>query len=105
MLATELARDRTRPEILLGRPDPRARSSESGGSPPCIRYVDDAGIDDVIAPFEVLAAGSTDGGTTFANRPHTWHLDTADGLALAGPGIFASTQRLLVSTWRGVIVC
>lgn len=51
-----------------------------------------------INPFEVLAAGNNDGGTTFADHPHTWHLDTTDVLALAGPGIFASTQRLSVST-------
>ncbi len=102
VLATELARATARGLDLGALSDrcERDRRNRAAFTAAYSRYVDaDAGIDDVrIAPFEVLAAGSTDGGTTFANRPHTWHLDTADGLALAGPGIFASTQRLLVST-------
>lgn len=64
------------------------------------RYVDaGAGIDDVrIAPFEVLAAGNANSSETFTDRPHAWHLDVADDLAAAGPGVFASTQRQLVTT-------
>lgn len=64
------------------------------------QYVDaGASIDDVrIAPFEVLAAGNADGAQTFADRPHTWHLDIAEALAAAGPDVFTPTQWLPVST-------
>ncbi|HVV18790.1 MAG TPA: polynucleotide kinase-phosphatase [Pseudonocardiaceae bacterium] len=47
-----------------------------------------------LAPFQVLATE----GTTYHERPHTWHLDVADRLAAADPDLFATTRRLAVDT-------
>ncbi|MHB1874663.1 MAG: polynucleotide kinase-phosphatase [Streptosporangiaceae bacterium] len=47
-----------------------------------------------LAPFQVLASE----GAAHHQRPHAWHLDLADRLAAADPGLFTSTRRLLVDT-------
>jgi hypothetical protein len=47
-----------------------------------------------LAPFQILAAE----GKSFANRPHSWHLDIADRLVAADPTLFAPTARLMVDT-------
>ena len=47
-----------------------------------------------LAPFAVLAAE----GRSFATRPHSWHLEVADRLVTADPGVFAPTRRLEVDT-------
>ncbi len=44
------------------------------------------------APFQLLAAGVE----TFEERDHGWHLDIADRLAAADPGLFATTARVRV---------
>jgi protein phosphatase len=44
------------------------------------------------APFQVLASD----GATYADRPHSWHLDVADRLAAAEPDLIASTGRVYV---------
>jgi polynucleotide kinase-phosphatase len=51
-----------------------------------------------IAPFQLLAAGSADDARTFADRDHGWHLELADRLVAADPGLFRTTRRLLVRT-------
>ncbi|SES12075.1 polynucleotide kinase-phosphatase [Actinokineospora terrae] len=52
-----------------------------------------AGLDGVrLAPFQVLASE----GTTYHDRPHTWHLAIADRLHAADPGLFTTTARLEV---------
>lgn len=63
-----------------------------------LRYVRPyAGIDDIrIAPFEVLAAGADGADETFETRPHTWHLEIADRLVDADPGMFTTTRRRVV---------
>ncbi|MGB2720471.1 MAG: polynucleotide kinase-phosphatase [Rhodococcus sp. (in: high G+C Gram-positive bacteria)] len=51
------------------------------------------GLDGVrIAPFQVLASNVE----TYADRPHSWHLDVADRLVAAAPGVFATTRRIEV---------
>lgn len=56
-------------------------------------------IDDVrLAPFEILAAGGAKSDQTFENRPHAWHLEIADRLVAADPGLFTTTRRLAVDT-------
>ncbi|MDV8021943.1 polynucleotide kinase-phosphatase [Rhodococcus sp. IEGM 1330] len=51
------------------------------------------GLDGVrIAPFQVLASSVE----TYADRPHTWHLDVADRLVAAAPEVFATTRRIEV---------
>ena len=51
------------------------------------------GLDGVrIAPFQVLASNVE----TYADRPHSWHLDVADRLVSAAPGVFATTRRIEV---------
>lgn len=47
-----------------------------------------------LAPFSVLAAE----GATFTGRPHSWHLEIADRLVAADPGLFTPTARLEVDT-------
>ena len=47
-----------------------------------------------LAPFQVLAAE----GASFADRDHLWHLDMADRLVAADPGLFRATQRVVVDT-------
>lgn len=56
------------------------------------------GLDGVrLAPFQVLAAGTTTGGTTFEERDHLWHLGVADALVDADPtGLVVTTRRLVV---------
>ena len=50
-------------------------------------------VDEVkTAPFHVLAAE----GRTFADQPHEWHLQIADRLAQAAPGVFQKTDRVEV---------
>ncbi|MDX6221852.1 MAG: hypothetical protein QOD91_906 [Frankiales bacterium] len=52
-----------------------------------------SGLDGVqLAPFQLLAAE----GRTFADRGHGWHLDLADRLAAADPGLVRPTRRLVV---------
>ncbi|WP_375386921.1 polynucleotide kinase-phosphatase [uncultured Amnibacterium sp.] len=53
------------------------------------RHVGDAGAVR-LAPFQVLAAGST----TFEERDHGWHLGIADRLAAAAPDLVQPTRRL-----------
>jgi protein phosphatase len=53
------------------------------------------GLDGVrIAPFQLLA---TDG-STYSDRPHSWHLAIADRLADADPGLIAPNRRMLADT-------
>jgi protein phosphatase len=53
------------------------------------------GLDGVrLAPFAVLAAE----GSTFADRPHDWHLGIADRLVAADPSRIVPTRRLVVDT-------
>ena len=47
-----------------------------------------------LAPFQILASE----GAAHHQRPHSWHLDLADRLAGADPGLFTSTRRLFVDT-------
>jgi protein phosphatase len=55
-----------------------------------------------LAPFQVLAAGTgahpfAGPASTFHDRDHLWHLDLADGLAVADP-LVQATRRLVVRT-------
>ena len=43
-----------------------------------------------LAPFQVLAAGTT----TFEDRDHGWHLGIADRLAVAAPDLVQPTRRI-----------
>ena len=53
------------------------------------------GLDGVrIAPFQLLASD----GATYSDRPHSWHLDIADRLAGADPGLIARTGRIFASS-------
>lgn len=53
------------------------------------RYVGNA--DDIrLAPFQVLAAGAA----TFEDLDHGWHLDVADRLVAAAPGLVRPTRRI-----------
>ena len=53
------------------------------------------GLDGVkIAPFEVLATE----GAAHHTRDHAWHLDVADRLVTAAPGVVRGTRRLVVDT-------
>ncbi|RZS91555.1 polynucleotide 3'-phosphatase /polynucleotide 5'-hydroxyl-kinase /polynucleotide 2',3'-cyclic phosphate phosphodiesterase [Motilibacter rhizosphaerae] len=45
-----------------------------------------------LAPFQVLASA----GTTYADRPHAWHLEQADRLVAADPALFRTTRRVPV---------
>ncbi len=45
-----------------------------------------------VAPFQLLATA----GTTYADRPHAWHLSLADRLAQADPGLVRATRSLAV---------
>jgi protein phosphatase len=47
-----------------------------------------------VAPFQVLASE----GAVYHERPHLWHLEAADRLAAAAPGLIATTRRLTVQT-------
>jgi protein phosphatase len=47
-----------------------------------------------IAPFQVLAAE----GTGYHERPHAWHLEVADLLVAADPGLVAPTRRVFADT-------
>ena len=53
------------------------------------------GLDGVrLAPFQLLASERA----TYHDRPHSWHLDLADRLAAAAPGLIQGTRRLVVDT-------
>lgn len=53
------------------------------------------GLDGVrLAPFQVLAAQ----GTTFHDRPHSWHLTIAERLRAADTDLFTVTRNLAVDT-------
>ncbi len=53
------------------------------------------GLDGVrLAPFQLLAAA----GASYADRPHSWHLDIADRLASADPALIARTGRIFADT-------
>jgi protein phosphatase len=47
-----------------------------------------------VAPFQLLASE----GAAHQARPHAWHLDLADRLVAADPGLFTATRSRLVST-------
>jgi len=47
-----------------------------------------------IAPFQLLASE----GAVYHERPHLWHLDVADRLVAASPGLITPTRRLPVQT-------
>jgi protein phosphatase len=47
-----------------------------------------------VAPFQVLASE----GAVYHERPHLWHLEAADRLAAAAPGLITTTRRLTVET-------
>ena len=55
------------------------------------------------APFAVLAAGGAGApaggpGAAYGDQPHAWHLDIADRLAAADPGLIAPTRRVVADT-------
>jgi protein phosphatase len=53
------------------------------------------GLDGVrLAPFQLLASERP----PYHDRPHSWHLELADRLAAAAPGLVQSTRRLVVDT-------
>jgi protein phosphatase len=53
------------------------------------------GLDGVrLAPFQLLASERA----TYHDRPHSWHLELADRLAAAAPGLIQGTQQLVVDT-------
>jgi protein phosphatase len=53
------------------------------------------GLDGVrLAPFQLLASERA----TYHDRPHSWHLNLADQLAAAAPGLIQGTRRLVVDT-------
>jgi protein phosphatase len=53
------------------------------------------GLDGVrLAPFQLLASERA----TYHDRPHSWHLELADRLAAAAPGLIQGTRRLVVDT-------
>ncbi len=59
------------------------------------------GLDGVeFAPFQVLATE----GRTCTDRDHLWHLDVADRLVAAAPGLIRTTRRLVVDTTDAVSV-
>jgi len=47
-----------------------------------------------VAPFQLLATE----GAAYHERPHLWHLDLADRLAAASPGLIARTRRIRADT-------
>jgi protein phosphatase len=47
-----------------------------------------------VAPFQLLASESA----VYHERPHLWHLDVADRLVAACPGLITPTRRLAVQT-------
>ncbi|MBI1758831.1 MAG: polynucleotide kinase-phosphatase [Actinobacteria bacterium] len=47
-----------------------------------------------LAPFQLLASEAA----TYHDRPHAWHLDVADRLAVADPDLIATTGRTVVDT-------
>jgi protein phosphatase len=47
-----------------------------------------------VAPFQLLASE----GAVYHERPHLWHLDVADRLVAACPGLITPTRRLAVQT-------
>jgi len=47
-----------------------------------------------VAPFQLLASE----GAVYHERPHLWHLDVADRLVAASPGLITPTRRLAVQT-------
>ncbi|TXR56925.1 polynucleotide kinase-phosphatase [Quadrisphaera setariae] len=49
-----------------------------------------------LAPFQVLAAGTAGGASTFGDRDHGWHLSVADRLVEAAPALFRTTRRFRV---------
>jgi protein phosphatase len=53
-----------------------------------------------LAPFQVLAGE----GRTYHDRPHAWHLDVADRLAAADPGLVTPTARRFADTTDGAAV-
>jgi protein phosphatase len=51
------------------------------------------GLDGVrLAPFQLLASERA----TYHDRPHSWHLELADRLAMAAPRLIQGTQRMVV---------
>jgi polynucleotide kinase-phosphatase len=51
------------------------------------------GLDGVqLAPFQILASE----GHTYSDRPHSWHLELADRMAAADPGLVRATRSLVV---------
>ena len=53
------------------------------------------GLDGIrFAPFQLLATE----GTGYSDRPHAWHLDIADRLVAADPGLIMATRRMLADT-------
>jgi protein phosphatase len=53
------------------------------------------GLDGIrVAPFQLLASQ----GAAHHAKPHAWHLDVADRLVAADPGLFTATRRRYVST-------
>ncbi|SDT04980.1 polynucleotide kinase-phosphatase [Microlunatus soli] len=51
-----------------------------------------------VAPFQLLASGSTDGAATYETRDHGWHLELADRLHAVDAELVRSTRRLSVRT-------
>ncbi|HZZ96670.1 MAG TPA: polynucleotide kinase-phosphatase [Jatrophihabitantaceae bacterium] len=80
---------------LLARTQARAANIEAYAAAYRRYCWDVSGLDGVrLAPFQVLAAR----GSTFADRPHAWHLSLADRLATADPSLIMSTRRREVDT-------
>ena len=73
----------------------RQRSADAGAFTEAYRRYcwPTEGLDGIsVAPFQVLAAD----GATFAEREHAWHLDVADRLADAAPGLVRGTAHRFV---------
>ncbi|MEV4318741.1 polynucleotide kinase-phosphatase [Actinocrispum sp. NPDC049592] len=80
---------------LLGRT--RSRSANAAGYREAYRrycWPTDGLQGVTLAPFQILAAE----GQSFADRPHSWHLEIADRLVANDPGLFTPTRRLIVDT-------
>ena len=89
----DLPAEAERLDALLGRT--RARSANAAAfTAAYLRYCwTTDGLDGVrVAPFQLLASA----GAVYHERPHQWHLDIADRLAAARPGLITTTRRVAV---------
>ncbi len=80
-------------DALLARTRARLTNAEAFTAA-YLRYCwDTEGLAGVrVAPFQLLASE----GTAHHERPHAWHLDLADRLAVAAPDLITTTRRVAV---------